>query len=133
MDGNCPGLQWPGPVGRTARSRIRPFPLCIIALSRMLLAYIHRSITHRVHFLDNARSHLWGSFICAKNLLIEATWRPSHMGPTRMPSATTRPIVSVGPPAANGTTIVIGRVGNVCALAVCDTGRTAAAPAKCRN
>ena len=37
MDGNCPGLQWPGPVGRTARSRIRPFPLCIIALSRMLL------------------------------------------------------------------------------------------------
>src|SRR5215831_12813268 len=26
----------------------------------MLLAYIHRSITHRVHFLDNARSHLWG-------------------------------------------------------------------------
>ena len=53
----------------------------------MLLAYIHRSITHRVHFLDNARSHLWGSFICAKNLLIEATWRPSHMGP--MPTSST--------------------------------------------
>jgi hypothetical protein len=25
----------------------------------MLLAYIYRSITHRVHFLDNGRSHLW--------------------------------------------------------------------------
>src|SRR5215469_6409512 len=32
-------------------------------------------------------------------------------------SASTRPRVSVGPPAGNGTTIVIGRVGNDCARA----------------
>src|SRR6516225_1330529 len=61
MDGKGPSQLRPGQVGRTARSRIRPFPPCIIALSRMLLAYIHRSITHRVHFLDNARSHLLGA------------------------------------------------------------------------
>jgi hypothetical protein len=34
MDGNGPDHLRPGQVGRTARSRIRPFPLCIIALSR---------------------------------------------------------------------------------------------------
>jgi hypothetical protein len=33
----------------------------------------------------------------------------------RMPSAMIRPIVSVGPPAGNGTTIVTGRPGYVCA------------------
>jgi len=42
----------------------------------MLLAYIYRSITHRVHFLDKASGDL---FICAKDLLVEATvtkgWR----------------------------------------------------------
>src|SRR5215472_7329145 len=32
-------------------------------------------------------------------------------------SASTRPRVSVGPPAGNGTTMVIGRVGNDCARA----------------
>ena len=32
-------------------------------------------------------------------------------------SASTRPRVSVGPPAGNGTTTVIGRVGNDCARA----------------
>jgi hypothetical protein len=41
----------------------------------MLLAYIHRSITHRVHFLDKASRDL---FICAKDLFVEAiaphTW-----------------------------------------------------------
>jgi hypothetical protein len=41
----------------------------------MLLAYIHRSITHRVHFLDKARRDL---FICAKDLFVAATWRPTH-------------------------------------------------------
>src|SRR5215472_8077692 len=35
----------------------------------MLLAYIYRSITHRVHFLDKASRDL---FSCAKNLLVEA-------------------------------------------------------------
>ena len=35
----------------------------------MLLAYIYRSITHRVHFLDKASRDL---FICAKDLLVEA-------------------------------------------------------------
>src|SRR5215467_4447367 len=34
MDGKGPDHLRPGQVGRTARSRIRPFPLCIIALSR---------------------------------------------------------------------------------------------------
>jgi hypothetical protein len=36
----------------------------------MLLAYIYRSITHRVHFLDKASRVL---FICAKDLFVEAT------------------------------------------------------------
>jgi len=36
----------------------------------MLLAYIYRSITHRVHFLDKASGDL---FICAKDLLVGAT------------------------------------------------------------
>jgi hypothetical protein len=35
----------------------------------MLLAYIYRSITHRVHFLDKASRDL---FICAKDLFFEA-------------------------------------------------------------
>jgi hypothetical protein len=35
----------------------------------MLLAYIYRSITHRVHFLDKASRDL---FICAKDLFVEA-------------------------------------------------------------
>src|SRR5262245_20903075 len=34
MNGKGPDHLRPGQVGRTARSRIRPFPLCIIALSR---------------------------------------------------------------------------------------------------
>ena len=34
MDGKGPDHLRPGQVGRAARSRIRPFPLCIIALSR---------------------------------------------------------------------------------------------------
>jgi hypothetical protein len=36
----------------------------------MLLAYIYRSFTHRVHFLDKASRDL---FICAKYLFVEAT------------------------------------------------------------
>jgi hypothetical protein len=35
----------------------------------MLLAYIYRSITHRVHFLDKASR---GLFICAKDLFVAA-------------------------------------------------------------
>jgi len=35
----------------------------------MLLAYIYRSITHRVHFLDKASRDL---FICVKDLFIAA-------------------------------------------------------------
>jgi hypothetical protein len=35
----------------------------------MLLVYIYRSITHRVHFLDKASRDL---FICAKDLFVEA-------------------------------------------------------------
>src|SRR5262249_17539275 len=35
----------------------------------MLLAYIYRSITHRVHFLDKAS---WDLCTCAKDLLITA-------------------------------------------------------------
>jgi hypothetical protein len=38
----------------------------------MLLAYIYRSITHRVHFLDKASRDL---FIYAKCLFVEATGR----------------------------------------------------------
>jgi hypothetical protein len=36
----------------------------------MLLAYIYRSITHRVHFLNKASRDL---FICAKDLFVGAT------------------------------------------------------------
>src|SRR6266446_1611747 len=44
-------------------------------------------------------------------------------------SASNRATTSVGPPAANGTIMVIGRVGYVCALAMGETTGSAAAPA----
>src|SRR6516162_1511220 len=51
-----------------------------------------------------------------------------------MCSPTIRAVRSSVPPAANGTIIVIGREGKVCALAVRETARTAAAPAaRCRK
>src|SRR4030088_2987112 len=43
------------------------------------------------------------------------------------PSATIRPIVSVGPPAGNGTTRVIARDGTICALALLIVADTAQA------
>src|SRR5215469_18113899 len=49
-------------------------------------------------------------------------------------SANTRPIVSVTPPTANGTTIMMGRDGYVCALAMRGRDGSAAAPAaRCRK
>src|SRR5260370_33140608 len=46
----------------------------------------------------------------------------------------TRASVSIGPPAAKGTTIVMGRAGQPCAFAVRDTALSTAAPADaCRN
>jgi hypothetical protein len=50
----------------------------------MLLAYIHRSITHRVHFLDKASRDL---FICAKYLFVEATQVASAEGDGGTPIA----------------------------------------------
>ena len=50
-------------------SRYSALPLCVTGRGRMLLAYIYRSITHRVHFLDKASRDL---LICAKYLLVEA-------------------------------------------------------------
>src|SRR5262245_17383609 len=51
-----------------------------------------------------------------------------------MRSARSRPTTSVGPPAANGTIMVMGRDGYVCAVATLENvGATAAAPANCRN
>jgi hypothetical protein len=44
----------------------------------MLLAYIHRSITHRVHFLDKASL---GLFICAEDFFVEAMGKHADMGP----------------------------------------------------
>ena len=49
----------------------------------MLLAYIYRSITHRVHFLDKASRDL---FICAKDLFVEAMAAHTH-GPMPARSA----------------------------------------------
>ena len=43
----------------------------------------------------------------------------------RMPSAKIRPSVSVGPPAGNGTIIVIGRDGKLCACAALEPQSTA--------
>src|SRR5215472_16783217 len=50
----------------------------------MLLAYIYRSITHRVHFLDKASRDL---FISAKDLFVEAMERkrPRPHGDTCWP------------------------------------------------
>ena len=49
-------------------------------------------------------------------------------------SASIRAIASVGPPAAKGTIMVIGRVGYVCALATHGIAGSAAADApNCRN
>src|SRR5262249_19349008 len=51
-----------------------------------------------------------------------------------MCSPTIRAVRSSVPPAANGTIIVIGREGRVCALAIREKGGTAAAPAaRCRK
>jgi hypothetical protein len=51
-----------------------------------------------------------------------------------MRSATIRTITSDGPPAPDGTTIVIGRDGYACAFAIRQAAETAAAPAtSCRN
>jgi hypothetical protein len=51
-----------------------------------------------------------------------------------MCSLTMRPATSVGPPAANGTITVIGRVGQAWAIAVCGRAGSVAAPAaSCRN
>src|SRR5262245_43057080 len=51
-----------------------------------------------------------------------------------MYSPTIRALTSVDPPAANGTTIVTGRVGKACAHATRETAGSAAAPAaRCRN
>jgi len=44
----------------------------------MLLAYIYRSITHRVHFLDKASS---GLFVCAKDLFVGAKDRAATVSP----------------------------------------------------
>src|SRR5262245_10936245 len=42
--------------------------------------------------------------------------------------------MSVGPPAANGTTMRIGRKGPSCAKAICETSESAATPAaRCTN
>src|SRR5215831_16679897 len=49
-------------------------------------------------------------------------------------SAKMRPSTSSAPPAGNGTTTVIGRVGKACALATRVTAGSAAVPAaKCKN
>src|SRR5262249_8386792 len=51
-----------------------------------LLTSIVQLLTECI-FWTRAAATFGGSFICAKNLLIEATWRPSHMGP--MPTSST--------------------------------------------
>jgi hypothetical protein len=50
-----------------------------------------------------------------------------------MGSARIRAIVSYGPPAGKGTSIVIGRAGYGCALAMPDMAKSAAAPAAKRR
>src|SRR5688572_6957593 len=50
-----------------------------------------------------------------------------------MACATTRATVSVGPPAANGTSMLTLRVGYCCATAAPDTTSTAAAMLETRN
>src|SRR5579859_6208869 len=51
-----------------------------------------------------------------------------------MRSARTRPSVSVGPPAGNGTTTTIGRVGNDCARAKRELNKAAVLPpSQCRS
>ena len=55
----------------------------------MLLAYIYRSITHRVHFLDEASRDL---FICAKYLFGEATAGPQTLGPKAQPRRMNEPV-----------------------------------------
>src|SRR5712691_1674357 len=44
-----------------------------------------------------------------------------------------RATTSLVPPGANGTTIVMGRVGYACAQATRERAGSAAAPARCRN
>ena len=60
----------------------------------MLLAYIYRLITHRVHFLDKTSRDL---FIRAKDLLVEATaspqiWIPCLPSPRRRCNSWSSPL-----------------------------------------
>src|SRR5262245_42015712 len=62
-------MKRPGQVGRTARSRIRPFPLCIIALSRNA-SCLHPSFNYsQSAFFGQGKQ---GLFTCAKDLFIAA-------------------------------------------------------------
>jgi hypothetical protein len=61
---------------------------------------------------------------------VRAMFWPSD---TDMCWAMTRAMVSVGPPAANGTSMMIGRDGKACAAALCHSAGTAIAPAASRR
>src|SRR5262245_20653815 len=64
-----PTIKGRGKVGRTARSRIRPFPLCIIALSRNA-SCLHLSFNYsQSAFFGQGQQ---GLFTCAKHLFVAA-------------------------------------------------------------
>ena len=73
---NAPAIDGRGKLAERLEVEFGPFRSASSRRAEMLLAYIYRSITHRVHFLDKASGDL---FICAKDLLVEATvtkgWR----------------------------------------------------------
>src|SRR5262249_18868554 len=81
----APTIKGRGKVGRTARSKIRPFPICIIALSRNA-SCLHLSFNYsqRAFFLTRPAASR-DLFIRAKDLFVEATASPQTWIPCLPP------------------------------------------------
>src|SRR5262249_45067079 len=65
----APTIKGRGKLAERLEVEFGPFRPASSRRAEMLLAYIYRSITHRVHFLDKAIGDL---FICAKDLFVGA-------------------------------------------------------------
>jgi len=61
VDGKSPSHCWLGPVSRAGlMSRYSALPLCVTGRAEPFFCRSYGVPSSRVHFLDKARSHLWG-------------------------------------------------------------------------
>jgi len=83
----CHGMEKARPLKAGAKLAERlevefgPFRSASSRGAELLLAYICRSITHRVHFLDKGRSHLWGLVHLRQRFVRWSHGKPAYMGP----------------------------------------------------